>query len=962
MKRKIMVIALVLTFVLSSFSVALADNRVDKDADRKPLDAVITLCKIGYEGAYGGGITWTFKELYRYWAGGSSLTVEYDWVPSNANIFDDPLDWDIVYDRYAGLVNAITYHGVQIQSALDPNAWLNWVNPPAGFPGTDWDLSYSFEGVAIGAPAVDTGATVWDLNRFLNVPQIKTPITASAARAKKAAEELLVLWARWVNLRAGSQRDAKWANPGQMAIDLANEELWLPIAGFVGAVDDAATYDSALTKYEKEAIAVLAADIIADPWLLMDENVDFSKDIKPSVTVKQVGNVILTITEQSASHLTFNDVVLNNQGAVARSLEAWETYPSQGFRKRIAYNEGYYYNNADRIDHKGGIPHHFAHGGGAPLMTYRGIPWFLSAGGPADSTAKNRHFSQSIAAAFDLRYNITDPGNPDGTPVTPGTRWWAPATPFVSMNPINPGDSFTFYYNPTIIYDIQYQNDLIYGDYVTAFDGTDGVRPEWGAHFFENITPGKAGNLNFNFDMNRIPYYTQAAWGHSSAKLSEMWFYLLDIMENNFQDMNTIVLNSFHGEFASQYQWVFVNAPFNTPIYENTLTLKATTSTAGVTLAIDGSTVIATYANISAGTIDWTLEAFDRNMHIVFLASNIDKYPWSNLKHTVVNKFGDRDLRLYADWTRWDDESLEMLRRPIKEYNTTALNVSTPRETGYRQFHITGLVSYAGQNYVVTQPVTFAQNPTHAIAVKVGAPKDLRVGGTAAMDIVYEPAGAVWDGKLKFESLTPEICTVDENGIVTGLVATPAAGTFKGYILVTGVDMKGAVLQYADGTAADLDGKLKIEIKVSSEAPIYWKNALIVGEWADIYKTADATAESWGKVAPGTIITYSSETKIVNGFLEVLHNNAKAYINMKSISFETDPTPPSGVTPPTADINTDGVAAVVTTKGGKLNVRNAPNGKIIGQLTNGTAVAVYEISGSWSRIGEGQWVASNYLR
>lgn len=43
-----------------------------------------------------------------------------------------------------------------------------------------------------------------------------------------------------------------------------------------------------------------------------------------------------------------------------------------------------------------------------------------------------------------------------------------------------------------------------------------------------------------------------------------------------------------------------------------------------------------------------------------------------------------------------------------------------------------------------------------------------------------------------------------------------------------------------------------------------------------------------------------------------------------------------------------------------LNVRNKPNGRIIGALVNNTRVNVYETNGSWSRIDQG-WVASQYL-
>lgn len=43
-----------------------------------------------------------------------------------------------------------------------------------------------------------------------------------------------------------------------------------------------------------------------------------------------------------------------------------------------------------------------------------------------------------------------------------------------------------------------------------------------------------------------------------------------------------------------------------------------------------------------------------------------------------------------------------------------------------------------------------------------------------------------------------------------------------------------------------------------------------------------------------------------------------------------------------------------------LNVRNIPNGRIIGALANNTRVNVYETNGNWSRIDQG-WVASQYL-
>lgn len=44
-----------------------------------------------------------------------------------------------------------------------------------------------------------------------------------------------------------------------------------------------------------------------------------------------------------------------------------------------------------------------------------------------------------------------------------------------------------------------------------------------------------------------------------------------------------------------------------------------------------------------------------------------------------------------------------------------------------------------------------------------------------------------------------------------------------------------------------------------------------------------------------------------------------------------------------------------------VNVRNVPGGAKVGAIPNGTVVTVYEESNGWSRIGNGQWVSSQYL-
>ena len=76
---------------------------------------------------------------------------------------------------------------------------------------------------------------------------------------------------------------------------------------------------------------------------------------------------------------------------------------------------------------------------------------------------------------------------------------------------------------------------------------------------------------------------------------------------------------------------------------------------------------------------------------------------------------------------------------------------------------------------------------------------------------------------------------------------------------------------------------------------------------------------------------------------------------------ETKPTPTPDPTPtPTPSINTK-VMYVIANSG--LNVRSGPgtNYRIVTGLSKGTQVTVYEESNGWSRIGNNQWVSSQYL-
>ena len=44
----------------------------------------------------------------------------------------------------------------------------------------------------------------------------------------------------------------------------------------------------------------------------------------------------------------------------------------------------------------------------------------------------------------------------------------------------------------------------------------------------------------------------------------------------------------------------------------------------------------------------------------------------------------------------------------------------------------------------------------------------------------------------------------------------------------------------------------------------------------------------------------------------------------------------------------------------RLNVRNAPNGTIIGKLQSGDIVPVWQVQNGWLRIGDGKWIAERY--
>ena len=86
-------------------------------------------------------------------------------------------------------------------------------------------------------------------------------------------------------------------------------------------------------------------------------------------------------------------------------------------------------------------------------------------------------------------------------------------------------------------------------------------------------------------------------------------------------------------------------------------------------------------------------------------------------------------------------------------------------------------------------------------------------------------------------------------------------------------------------------------------------------------------------------------------------DNFRNYANYsKFFAFKHDGQVPTNDTKP---VTTNSYTRYVNAKIG-LNIRQTPNGAIIGSYRYGTAVTVHETSGDWSRTDRG-WVSSNYL-
>lgn len=104
--------------------------------------------------------------------------------------------------------------------------------------------------------------------------------------------------------------------------------------------------------------------------------------------------------------------------------------------------------------------------------------------------------------------------------------------------------------------------------------------------------------------------------------------------------------------------------------------------------------------------------------------------------------------------------------------------------------------------------------------------------------------------------------------------------------------------------------------------------------------------------------TRRGKARVEGNSIYVSIDNFRNYANaLKFFAFKNDGSKQENSYKP---VVTSTYTRYVKANGG-LRIRNNPNGAIIGLLQNGSKVTVYETSSNWSRVGNGQWVSSNYL-
>ena len=106
-----------------------------------------------------------------------------------------------------------------------------------------------------------------------------------------------------------------------------------------------------------------------------------------------------------------------------------------------------------------------------------------------------------------------------------------------------------------------------------------------------------------------------------------------------------------------------------------------------------------------------------------------------------------------------------------------------------------------------------------------------------------------------------------------------------------------------------------------------------------------------------------ANVKVSGNSVYVSESSFKKYANYKNFwVFSNDEG--KGNTATTSSNNTSSKKSYtryVATESKNLNIRNAPNGSVIGSLKKGTKVTVTATSGNWSKIGTNRWLSTSYL-
>ena len=108
----------------------------------------------------------------------------------------------------------------------------------------------------------------------------------------------------------------------------------------------------------------------------------------------------------------------------------------------------------------------------------------------------------------------------------------------------------------------------------------------------------------------------------------------------------------------------------------------------------------------------------------------------------------------------------------------------------------------------------------------------------------------------------------------------------------------------------------------------------------------------------------AAKVKISNNFAYVKSTAFKTYSNVKCYWIYSNDSPSASKDKPTTEKpTTKTTTKYVKTKGSNLNVRKGPgtNYTVVRQLKNGSKVTEYETKNGWSRIGNNEWVSSDYL-